>query len=425
MQAPLPVLQENSAAPAPRDEPARSGALFVTFCFWTLVLLCRPQDIFPSLEPLRPALLTGIITLFMVLVRSGDLSRTPLFSQQQLRLYAALLLVMIMGIPFSLYARLSFNMIFGGYVNVVLFVIIFFKVVKSIDRLSTVILVGCLGNGLYSLYTVASGELAFGRLYFAEMFDPNDLAFFALSFLPLNLLFVSRGNHLAIRIAAACSFGAGTLLILLSGSRGGFVAFGVAAFLLLFMKNRIVRPFMKIIFVALCLVFVSLAPLNTERYMTIVEIEEDYNLKDETGRINLWKIGMDAMIHNPLTGVGVGNFPMAVGLDRQRRGIEERSWQAAHNMVVQIGSETGVIGMALFLLMSVNVMRTLRRVKKGPCPEKLARIAEMGLVGFAGLFVSGMFLSQAYSFYWAFYVVFSAVVSCLAARRRQTDGAPA
>lgn len=424
MQAPLPFPLENATLPSVQDEPARSGALFTTFCFWTFVLLCRPQDIFPALEPLRPALLTGVFTLFMVLVRWGDLSRAPLFSERQLRLYAALLVVMVMGIPFSLYARISFELLFYGYVNIVLFVFIFFKVVKNIERLSTVILVGCLGNGLYSLYAVMSGELLFGRLYFAEMFDPNDLAFFALSFLPLNLLFVSRGNPLMIRIAAACSFGAGTLLILISGSRGGFVAFAVAAFLLLFMKNRIVRPFMKIMFVVLCLVFVSLAPLNTERYMTLTEIEEDYNLKDETGRLNLWKIGMSAMIHNPLTGVGVGNFPMAVGIDRQRRGIEERSWQTAHNMVVQIGTETGVIGMTLFLLMSLNVMRILRRVKRGRCPEKLDRIAEMGLAGFVGLFVSGMFLSQAYSFYWAFYVVFSAVVSHLAARRWLKDGIP-
>jgi len=93
-------------------------------------------------------------------------------------------------------------------------------------------------------------------------------------------------------------------------------------------------------------------------------------------------------------------------------------------MVVQIGTETGVIGMTLFLLMSLNVMRILRRVKRGRCPEKLDRIAEMGLAGFVGLFVSGMFLSQAYSFYWAFYVVFSAVVSHLAARRWLKDGIP-
>jgi O-antigen ligase len=94
-------------------------------------------------------------------------------------------------------------------------------------------------------------------------------------------------------------------------------------------------------------------------------------------------------------------------------------------MVVQIGTETGVIGMGLFLLMSLNVVRIFRKTKRRACPEKLTRIGEMGMVGFTGLFVSGMFLSQAYSVYWAFYVAVSAVMSRLAADAQRTTDAAA
>ena len=38
-------------------------------------------------------------------------------------------------------------------------------------------------------------------------------------------------------------------------------------------------------------------------------------------------------------------------------------------------------------------------------------MAEMGLVGFVGMFFSGLFLSQAYSVYWAIYIALSAVMN--------------
>jgi len=120
---------------------------------------------------------------------------------------------------------------------------------------------------------------------------------------------------------------------------------------------------------------------------------------------------MQAMLERPITGTGVETFYMAVGKDRERRNLPSQAWQAAHNMAVQIGTETGVIGLALFLLMSVNVFRIFFKVRAKSSSETLVRISEMGNAGFLGLFISGMFLSQAYSLYWAFYIVLSAAVN--------------
>jgi hypothetical protein len=80
---------------------------------------------------------------------------------------------------------------------------------------------------------------------------------------------------------------------------------------------------------------------------------------------------------------------------------------------VQIGAETGVAGLTLFLLLSLNVFVIFNRLKKHAVSDKLIKIGEMGFVGFAGMFTSAMFLSQAYSLYWAFYVIISAVANQL------------
>jgi O-antigen ligase len=403
----------------------RMGSLFGVFCLWTFVLLSRPQDILPFLALLRPALVTGALLLIMMVIRFSEIGKTSLFKEPQIKMYMALFLVMVLGIPFSLYVRQSFNAVFTEYITVVLFVIAFYKIVDSSRKILTVLLFGSLGTGLYAVFSIMSGNFNSQRLYFGGMFDPNDLAFFALSFLPFNLIFISRGNPTWRRLACLGSFLAGTLLILLTGSRGGIIGFSVALTMLFFTRTLTVKLSTKVILILLGGVFLILnhSKIDFSRYETLNNVNEDYNMWDETGRINVWKIGMRAMFAKPLTGVGVECFYMAVGKDRERRGLASQNWQASHNMLVQIGAETGVIGLALFMLISINVYLILRKAKEKGHSEDLVRIGEMGRIAFVGLFISGFFLSQAYSIYWAFLVALSAVVSRLQARDLE-DEAP-
>ncbi len=399
-------------SPYGRPDNKRVDILFLVFCLWLFVLVSRPQDIFPSLSPLRPALLLSIIVFIVLIFRSHDLIQKRFFQERQNKLFMYMIFFMMLSIPFALYRRLSFEYFFTVYSIVILFYYLFYGIVDSISRLRTVILLGCIGNGLYLTYSVATGTMIGGRLFFGDMFDANDLAFFALSFLPFNLIFISRDNSKLIRVACLGFFIVGMLLILLAGSRGGMLALAtVIAVALCTTKSRVISRPLKVVFIPLCIILLSFAPANFERFKTIINLEDDYNLQAETGRVAIWKAGVRIMFENPLTGVGVINFPEAIGTDRQIRGSESLEWQAAHNMLVQIGTETGIIGITLFILMSMNVFRILGRARKDSDSGQLAKIAEMGRLGFLGLFVSGMFLSQAYSIFWAFYISFSASIS--------------
>jgi O-antigen ligase len=380
------------------------------------IFLCRPQDLFPALAALRPALLMSVLMMTMVFFRFRELSQEyPLFGEGQVKLYTALVALMVAGIPTSIYPGRSFEALFTNYITAIIFFFIFLKVVDTVEKISRVLLIGCLGNGLYSAFALRAEDFSYGRLWFGGNFDPNDLSFFALSFMPLNLVFIRRGNPLWIRLACLSSFGVSLLLILLTGSRGGLVALAGVAVLLLLTKSHVLKTGMKIFLVLIGVAVIAQAPVNWERYKTILDIEQDYNINDETGRMAIWKIGMRAMIENPITGTGVETFYMAVGRDRERRNLESQAWQAAHNMAVQIGTETGVIGLGLFLLMSLNVFRIFGKARTISSNEDLIRISEMGRAGFLGLFISGMFLSQAYSLYWVFYVVLSATINRLVA----------
>lgn len=396
---------------AKAGEASGSDWLFRVFSAWTVVLLCRPQDIFPFLAVFRPAMVGEVLTLCLFLFKLPSLRKPKYLEENQIKRYMGLVAVMIVGIPFSLYARLSFMTVFTSYINVIVFVLIFYKVINSVPRLTRLILLCCLGSGLYAIFSVISGNFAASRLVFGQMFDPNDLAFYSLSFLPLNLVFISKDNPLWVRLSCLGSIGAGTLLIFLTGSRGGMLAFAVSALLMLTRKTRTITGKSKIILLVIFLVFIMAAPIDMERYATLLTIGSDYNVYDETGRMALWKTGLSWMLINPFTGVGVGCFGNAIGLDRQARGAETLAWQAPHNSVVQIGTETGVVGLLLYLTMTTGAWRTFLRGTKIPENEPLKKVCEMGLIGFTGLFVSGLFLSQAYSVLWAFYIVLSAVAN--------------
>ncbi len=307
------------------------------FFAWTFVLLCRPQDIFPFLAPLRPALVMGLLTLTVVFLSGRRANSFPFFKERQVKLYVALLVVMILSIPFSIYARLSFMTIFTQYINNVLFFFVFYKVVNSVPKLNLLLLLGCFGNGLYLLSALVDGNFSEGRLFFGGMFDPNDLAFFALSFIPLNLLFIFRENPLWVRLGCFGAFGVGVLLILMTGSRGGFLALVVVVAMLLFGKWQTIRFPMKLAFLAICLTIVSFSQINSERFMTLLDIQEDYNVHGKGGRVAIWEFGGRLMLENPVTGVGVGCFAAAVGRDREHRGAVILAWQTAHNSLVQIG----------------------------------------------------------------------------------------
>ena len=387
--------------------------VFFFFCIWAFVLLSRPQDIFHELKIFRPALIFAFLTLGFAAIKFNNLRYPSLFRERQITYITALLFVMIIGIPTALHRRITFEEIFTGYFINVLFVFVFYKIIHSTKTLSTVILIGCLGSGFYSAYGLVEYDPRLGRLAYGTMFDPNDLVYFAIGFLPLNLLFMHRDNSLWVRLACLCSFSASILLILNTGSRGGFLSLVVVTLLLLLSKNESIGAPLKIMVIGIIFAVLTLASVNTERFQSIFNIKEDYNVTAETGRIQLWKIGIETMLENPLSGVGVGNYVRAVGLDRQARNAETLRWQSPHSSVIQIGAETGILGLIIFLLSSLNVVRILNKVGKQTTQERLSKICQMGVIGFTGLFISGLFLSQAYSIYWLFYIAVSAVINQL------------
>ena len=60
--------------------------------------------------------------------------------------------------------------------------------------------------------------------------------------------------------------------------------------------------------------------------MTMGNLEQDYNMYNETGRTQIWKRGTRLFPENPIFGVGVNCSPEAIGVMRKKENLLEQ-WQ--------------------------------------------------------------------------------------------------
>lgn len=283
-------------------------------------MLGRPQDLLIFLQPFRPALLLTALTLGSLVVTGHGKKLSQTAATPEAKLYLLFFAVMVIGIPFAFHRRFAFDGVFVGYLPNLLYFLAAVCLVDSVERLRGLLWVACLSALLYSLGGYVYGTAVEGRqVIYGEMFDPNDIAYVLVSLFPLSLPFLYRDQKRWQGLVAVISVCSSIGLILLTGSRGGLLglAFVTGIVLLtgiggLSMKHKL----SLIVMMGLGYIIVE-DQVNWERYLTLGDIESDYNLTDEFGRMQIWSYAIDLTLSNPLTGVGVSCFPMALGYLRE------------------------------------------------------------------------------------------------------------
>jgi len=372
---------------------------FRLFIILTFILIGRPQDYFYFLMPFRPALVFTFITLFATLFDKG-LSLERILETSEGKKYTLLYCIMIFGIPFAYHRRLAFNGIFLAYLSNMLYFYLFIVHVDSIKKLKTTLFtlsVCALGYSMFAL-----SNLRYSRLSAGSMFDPNDIAYFFITILPISFIFVLKDERFLKKIIATVSIIISLAVTLMTGSRGGFV--GLLAMLLLILLTNmggLKRSYKITLITALMLIFFFYGyKIDMERYRTITNIESDYNITDEFGRIAIWKRGLGLTLSNPITGVGFRCFPMALGYERDAEGAIPR-WQTAHNSYLLIISELGLIGFTVFMSIIFSCLKNFAYWRKTEISStKSHEVKTIGgflQIAFIGSLVTAFFLSKAYS----------------------------
>jgi O-antigen ligase len=390
------------------------------------VLLARPQDVLTFLQPMRPALVLTVLAMAALVFGGHRRELAAALSTAEAKRYLLFFLIMILGVPFAYYRGLAFESVVLGYTANVFFFVLVVSQVNSLQRLKSFLWVICLSTMVYSVFggLLQAGSFGGGRFeLLGGVFDPNDTAYVLLSLFPLCLYFVQFDAGLVKRLVAIAAICGAIATILLTGSRGGIVAFGVVLLMLFLTRTTGIGVGRKLLLmVALASSwFLMKDKIDVERYLTLSNLSSDYNVTSEGGRTRLWGEAIDLSLAHPLTGVGVHCFATAADQARRLAGEPYLRWHAVHNSYLQVAAEVGLIGLAVYLLIYLRSLRTFIRLSRSrpqsPDALEIAALSGLMLLGFTGLMISGFFLSQGYS-------IFSTLYFALAASLARIQSAP-
>jgi O-antigen ligase len=196
-----------------------------------------------------------------------------------------------------------------------------------------------------TLANFASPEaIAAGQVRFvASGQDPNDVARFLDLGLPLAALLLNSESRWPARLLAAGYLPLGLVAVLLTASRGGFLAAVLAlvgcGVLLMRSHGRIVLAGVF----SLPLLAAGLWMLVPhEIFARLATIPEQVARGDLNERTNIWSVGWHAFVRAPMLGTGAGTFVSAAGLS---------AVDTAHNTALSILVGGGLC--ALFLAVAI------------------------------------------------------------------------
>ena len=412
-----PAFSEAVAPPAAAARLRRRGSISpaaVAVSLYASMVISRLAEAIPFAANLRPMVILAAIMVTLALALPQPRAY-QLFRPVEARGLLAMLLLIALSIPLSYWPGASF----GALMTFPKSLVFFFSVVYCIRsrrelRLSVWAFLAAIG-GLAFVALVGGGT---GRILVTKSYDSNDLAFVMACGIPLTvmLIFAERGPLRWILPGIAVL---GTLTVILTKSRGGFIAFGVVGLLLLVkIPSRI--PFLRVgLVLGVLLIFALLAPSSYWQRISSIWGGEaptaDGYLKGgfETARWGIWKNGLILIASRPILGVGAGAFPVAEGSLHQGG-----KWNAAHNSFIQVAAELGLPGLGVYLFLLYRGFTNCRKVirathRKGPLAgyHWMAQGIEVSLCGYV---VAGSALNQGYSDIFYFLLAMSMVLMRLA-----------
>ncbi|PSF04862.1 hypothetical protein C7H09_17715 [Marinobacter fuscus] len=178
------------------------------------------------------------------------------------------------------------------------------------------------------------------------------------------------------------------MVILGASSRGGQLALIVQ---LLVMNHRAVfRPKVLIsMAVAFSLIWTFLPDEQKERFQSMGE--------DKTSRQRLlyWENGIDMIKENPLLGVGYFNFVPYFAMYYPEDVIVSKV-ELPHNIFIQVGTDAGVIGFSVFLLLLLTAYRKSAKFKPDGCTKEVALVGKFTNLSLTGFIIAGQFVTVTY-----------------------------
>jgi putative inorganic carbon (hco3(-)) transporter len=259
----------------------------------------------------------------------------------------------------------------------------------------------------------AAAGIADGRLYRADRAEGpqvgnNRYAQIMLVLLPLAVLKLRRAQAPGLRIQAAAAggvifFGG----VLLTYSRGGLLG---AAVVLIGAAAIRWLPWRHLL-VAFLICGLALPIVSPNVYSRISSLNQIASLSDPStdgalrGRATEMLASLHAFADHPLLGVGPGQYAPIYSVEYQQLpGVKFRDIQKgrrAHSLYFEMAAETGLLGLVVFLMIPIVVLRRLWRAVRANPDAEVAETAAALCLSLIGFLFTALFLSHAFErYYW-------------------------
>ncbi len=373
---------------------------------WTVIVIGRPQDIFPELKVINPGdWAAGLTIAFYILFAD---KKKPVLSSPEFKLFLAFAVIAILCTPFGVYPRISVDFWRDFIFKVGLYLFLVGKLITTEERVDGMVKTLML-SGFMMAFTAVTQMEAGIRTGGGGTYDPNDLAALIVPTLPIAAIQIQTTESRLWKIICFVGAIAGLIGLIATQSRGGFIGLIVV---LTFASITKVQGFSKkrllLLAVIMGVIFsMQSGTLYKERINTI--FENISGLKAGSGRMMVWKRGMVIAVDHPLLGVGPYCFSSAYGLYLEQGkfrgdiGRQESSgkWSVAHNSLLQVLVELGIFGLLVFVAMIIYIFKNFKKLKILYPEGKISKRLESQMIALeltlVGYLACGFFLSHAYN----------------------------
>jgi putative inorganic carbon (hco3(-)) transporter len=375
-----------------------------------LIAVGRVGELIPGLASLPLARIVMVIALPALALNWKSLPRLPAVAIPFKRSALALTAIAVLTAPLSVWPGQTLQFLSQQLPVLAVAVIMACKISSSwraIRRILRALIVCALALGLSALARFHGGRASSS----GATYDTNDLAYVLVTVMPLALGFLLTAKTVAARIVNVAVLAVVVITILLTGSRGGFLALLAALAMLVLLPMRRPQPHrsggirrqrvVPALLAMLCLSFIVWPYLPQEtrtRLATVVALGGDYNAdtSNPNSRSAVWQRSLYASLRRPI-GYGIDTFAM---VDYRAGG----RFRAPHNSYLGVLTELGFVGLFLFLRIYVLSWRALQRARltllataSNDERDTMIVFARMLLVALVGNVVAGFFLSMAYA----------------------------
>ena len=401
---------------------------FSGLVLFSLFIYFEPALLIPGLAEVRPALILGIFALGASFIAGAT---SPKAIQNKL-----LLLLLLIAVTASHAAPLpptehTYDSL-AQLAKAVAFYFILTRILTSKDYFRRFFFLSLGLTTLVSLVTLFTTRAGIPALtghnpyrmvnYFGGIGDdPNEFGAFLLAFLPLPIVLLESQRSLFKKLLYGGVAAVFLLNIIRTRSRGAFLGLLAIAAVIAWDNRRKVGRLLLLAAIAAA-ISLHVHAGYWERISTLSSTETIVEDGSAYSRVSQIQYSLLLLASYPLTGVGIRNFVPAkillLGLDPS----ENSTRHVAHNAYLNIGAETGLPGLAVFLAVIVlSIVQSYRnerffRAAQSADSALFWRISRGVRYGWIGFLCAIFFLSEQYNLILYQWTAFTVVLNALAIR---------